>query len=274
MKKGIFTLLTFALLFTMSLWAQSNNTRKDNTGSGSNKVNNTTPPADQAPVAVPNNKNGKTPADSEQAKAVKRLDDAAADLDRLVNAPDSGIPQSALAKAKCVAIVPTLVKGGFIFGAEHGRGAATCRLPNNHWSGPAFFTMTGGSWGAQIGGEAVDLVLLFMTDEGANKLMQANWKLGGDVGIAAGPYGRQAAASTSWKANTAILTYSKAKGAFIGATLNGTNVRSDHDAMKALYGRDFPDFRDVLTGKVPVPPAANRFIAAIRRDFGEAVANK
>ena len=274
MKKGILTLLTFALLFTMSLWAQSNNTRSNNTGSGSGKDNNTTPPADQAPVAVPNTTNGKAAADTEEGKALKRLDDAAADLNRTVGAPDSGIPQTVLAKAKCVAIVPSLIKGGFVFGAEHGRGVATCRLPNNHWSAPAFFTMTGGSWGAQIGIAGVDLVMLFMTDEGANKLMQANWKLGGDVGIAAGPWGREGSASTSWKANTAILTYSRAKGAFIGATLNGTNIRVDDDAMRAFYGGKSPTFESVLHGKVAVPPAANRFIASIRQDFHEAAANK
>jgi len=274
MKKGILTLLTFALLFTMSLWAQSNNTRNNNTGSGNDKVNNTTPPADQAPVAVPNTKNGKAPADTEEGKALKRLDDSAADLNRTVGAPDSGIPQTILAKAKCVAIVPTLIKGGFIFGAEHGRGVATCRLPNNHWSAPAFFTMTGGSWGAQIGGESVDLIMLFMTDEGANKLMQANWKVGGDVGIAAGPYGRQATANTDWKFNTGILTYSRAKGVFAGATLNGTNVHVDEKAMSAIYGRKNPTFESVLRGQVPVPRGADRFIASIRQDFHEAAASK
>jgi lipid-binding SYLF domain-containing protein len=173
-----------------------------------------------------------------------------------------------------VAIVPTLAKGGFIFGAEHGRGVATCRLPNGRWSGPAFFTLTGGSWGAQIGGEAVDLVMLFMNDEGANKLMQAKWKIGGDVGIAAGPWGREGSASTDWKANTGILTYSKAKGAFVGATLNGANVHVDENAMRALYGNPYPNFRAVLTGKTRVPPAANRFIASVRQDFHEASANK
>ncbi len=214
------------------------------------------------------------PADTEEGKAVKRLDDSALDLNRTVGAPDSGVPQTVLAKAKCVAIVPSLIKGGFIFGAEHGRGVATCRLPNNHWSAPAFFNITGGSWGAQIGGESVDLIMLFMTDEGANKLMQANWKIGADVGIAAGPYGRQGSASTDWKFNTSILTYSRAKGVFAGATLNGTNVHVDEKAMRAFYGGKNPTFESVLRGRVAVPPAANRFIASIRQDFHEAAASK
>ncbi len=266
MKKGTLSLFAFTLLFVVSVWAQSNNS----------KVNNTIPPADQPPMAdaQQHGNTGPSYGDQNQSKVLKRLDDSAADLNRTVSAPDSGIPQTVLTKAKCVAIVPSLVKGGFIFGAEHGRGVATCRLPNGHWSGPAFFTLTGGSWGAQIGGEAVDLIMLFMTDEGANKLMQAKWKIGGDVGIAAGPYGRQGSASTDWKANTGILTYSRAKGAFIGATLNGTNVHVDENAMRAFYGNNYPNFRNVLTGKTRVPPAADRFLASVRHDFHEAVANK
>jgi lipid-binding SYLF domain-containing protein len=211
----------------------------------------------------------------EHSKVIKRLDDASADLNRLTSAPDNGIPNSMLAKAKCVAIVPSLVKGGFIFGAEHGRGVATCRVANGRWSGPAFFTVTGGSWGAQIGGEDVDLVMLFMTDEGAKKLLAANWKIGADVGIAAGPWGRQGTASTDWKMNTAILTYSKAKGAFIGATLNGTNVHVDEPAMQAFYSNSSADgFRKVLTGDVQPPLAARQFLSSIRHDFHEATASE
>ncbi len=108
-------------------------------------------------------------ADDEKSKATQRLDKASADLNQLINAPDSGIPDTILAKAKCVAIIPSLVKGGFVFGAEHGRGVATCRVANGRWSAPAFFTLTGGSWGAQIGGEDVSLVMLFMNQEGAEK---------------------------------------------------------------------------------------------------------
>ena len=242
MKRAILSLLIVVLVFTLCGWAQTNS---DN-----------------------NNR------DDENSKAMKRMDDAAADLNRLTNAPDNGIPDTILAKAKCVSIIPSLVKGGFIFGAEHGRGVATCRV-DNKWSAPAFFTLTGGSWGAQIGGEAVDLVMLFMTDEGAEKLMAANWKIGGDVGIAAGPWGRQGSASTDWKMNTGILTYSRAKGAFIGATLNGANVHVDEKAMRAAYGSSNPPgFRDVLSGKVPAPPDANQFLAAIRQNFHEAAATK
>jgi lipid-binding SYLF domain-containing protein len=204
----------------------------------------------------------------------KRLNDAAADLNKLTNAGDSGIPQSILADAKCIAIVPSLVKGGFIVGAQHGRGVATCRVPNKKsWSAPAFFVITGGSWGAQIGVEGVDLVMLFMNQEGADKLLSAEWKIGADAGIAAGPFGRDASANTDWKLNSGILTYSRAKGLFAGATLNGANVRADVDSIRSFYGRTI-NFRDLLTGKVAPPPAARPFLAQIRQNFREANASK
>jgi lipid-binding SYLF domain-containing protein len=202
----------------------------------------------------------------------KRLNDAAEDLNRLTNAPDNNIPQSILADAKCVAIVPTLIKGGFIVGAQNGRGVATCRTEHG-WSAPAFFAITGGSWGAQIGAEGVDLVMLFMNKEGADKLLSAEWKIGADAGIAAGPYGRDASANTDWKLNSGILTYSRAKGLFVGATLNGANVRADMDSIRAFYGRD-ENYRSILEGNVMAPPAAHQFLADIRQNFHEANAAK
>jgi SH3 domain-containing YSC84-like protein 1 len=207
----------------------------------------------------------------EAAKAQNRLNEAASELNHLVNA-QAGIPQGILADAKCIAIVPKLVKGGFVIGAEHGRGVATCRVGNS-WSAPAFFTITGGSWGAQIGAEGVDLVMLFMNQQGAERLLSANWKIGGDVGIAAGPYGRDASANTSVKLNAGILTYSKAKGAFIGASLDGAHVHADERAIRGFYGDDH-SFRELLTGQVTPPPAAQQFVAEIRRDVREAEASK
>jgi SH3 domain-containing YSC84-like protein 1 len=208
----------------------------------------------------------------EVEKATHRMNDAADDLNRLTNAGDRGIPESILADAKCVAIIPSLVKGGFVFGAEHGRGVASCRV-GGRWSAPAFFTLTGGNWGAQIGLEGVDLVMLFMNDEGARHLLSANWKIGGDVGIAAGPWGRDASANTDWKASSGILTYSRAKGAFIGASLDGANIHTDEHAIRAFYGRDY-GFRSLLNGEVQPPPAAHTFLTDLRRDFHEAEAGK
>jgi lipid-binding SYLF domain-containing protein len=203
----------------------------------------------------------------------RRLNEAAEDLNKLTSAGDNNIPQSILADAKCVAIVPSLVKGGFIVGGEHGRGVATCRVHERGWSAPAFFTITGGSWGAQIGVEGVDLVMLFMNQEGANKLLAANWKIGADAGIAAGPFGREASASTDWKMNSGILTYSRAKGVFAGATLNGANVRADMDSIKSFYGRPV-GFRDLLEGRIMPPPKAHEFLSQIRQNFHEAEAAK
>jgi lipid-binding SYLF domain-containing protein len=209
----------------------------------------------------------------DNAEVVKRLNDAAADLNRLTSAGDNNIPQTILADAKCVAIVPSLIKGGFIVGAQHGRGVATCRVPDKGWSAPAFFTITGGSWGAQIGVEGVDLVMLFMNQEGANKLLAAEWKIGADAGIAAGPFGRDASANTDWKMNSGILTYSRAKGVFAGATLNGANVRADVDSIRSFYGKTY-NFRSLLTGTVAPPPAARPFLTQIRQNFHEANAAK
>ncbi len=194
-----------------------------------------------------------------------RLAKAEETIDQLTDAKDSAIPEKILKNAKCVAIIPSMVKGGFVFGAEHGRGVATCRV-NGRWSAPAFFTATGGSWGAQIGVEGIDLVMVFNNEEGANKLLDANFKIGGDVSAAAGPIGRDAQASTDIKANTAILTYSRARGAFAGATLNGVSVRPDKDSTIAFYGHEV-DFRDALTGKVRPNAQARKFLSALAKDF-------
>jgi len=194
-----------------------------------------------------------------------RLEKAQEVLDQLTDVKESVIPDKILKDAHCIAIIPSMVKGGFVFGAEHGRGVATCRV-DGRWSAPAFFTATGGSWGAQIGVEGIDLVMVFRTREGAEKLLDADFKIGGDVSAAAGPIGREASASTDIKANTEILTYSRAKGAFAGATLNGVSVRPDEDSTIAFYGHDV-SFRDALTGKVRPPADARAFLSALHRDM-------
>ena len=209
----------------------------------------------------------------EADRAERRLQKSAHDLNELINAGDRGIPQSILADANCVAIVPTFIKGGFVVGAHYGRGVATCRNQANRWSAPAFFTLTGGSWGAQIGVADVDLVMLFMDRKGAEQLMRNQWRIGADAGIAAGPFGRDVSASTSAKFNTGILTYSRAKGVFIGATLNGANVHADKKAIRAFYGKDY-NFRQLLEGRVRPPHAAQPFLAEINRNFRTAEASK
>jgi lipid-binding SYLF domain-containing protein len=205
--------------------------------------------------------------------ATDRLDNAANVLKEVMGTPDKGIPQEVMDHAKCVAVVPHMVKGGFVFGAEGGRGVATCRTANG-WSAPAFFSIEGGSWGLQIGVEGIDLVMIFQNDQGMEHLINSKFKVGADASAAAGPVGRHASADTDWKMNAEILTYSRAKGAFAGLTLNGAAVHEDKDSMTAVYGPD-ADERAVLTGKVPPPASAHAFLAAVRGAKAEsAEANK
>ncbi len=201
-------------------------------------------------------------ADSKKEDATDRLDKAAAVLHEVMAAPDKGIPDEVLDHAKCIAVVPHMVKGGFVFGAEGGRGVATCRTASG-WSAPAFFAVTGGSWGLQIGVEGIDLVMIIQSDKGMEHLLSSKFQIGADASAAAGPVGRHASADTDWKMNAEILTYSRAKGVFAGLTLNGNAVRTDEDSMKAVYGPDVTS-RAVLTGKVPPPASAHAFLAAVR----------
>jgi lipid-binding SYLF domain-containing protein len=198
----------------------------------------------------------------EKEDAVDRLDNSTKVLSEIMGAPDKGIPEEVLDGAKCVAVVPHLIKGGFVFGAKHGRGVATCRTANG-WSAPSFFAVTGGSWGAQIGAEGVDLVMMIMNDKGMQNLLNSKFQMGGEVSAAGGPVGRHASAGTDWKLDTQILTYSRAKGAFAGATLEGAGIRQDDDAIRAIYGRELTP-RALLTGKVPPPAAAHQFLATVR----------
>jgi lipid-binding SYLF domain-containing protein len=199
-----------------------------------------------------------------------RLDNATLVLHQIMAAPDNGIPQEVLEHAKCIAVVPHMISGGLVFGAENGRGVATCRTENG-WSAPAFFAITGGSWGLQIGVEGVDLVMVFQGDRGMQRLEDAKFQLGADASAAAGPVGRHATADTDWKLNTEILTYSRAKGLFAGLTLTGADVRRDDSSMDAFYGPDTSTHR-VLRGEVATPPSANPFLDAVRDAKAQAIA--
>jgi lipid-binding SYLF domain-containing protein len=162
-----------------------------------------------------------------------------------------------------------MVKGGFVFGAENGRGVATCRTARG-WSAPAFLAITGGSWGLQIGVEGVDLVMIIQNDKGMERLLSSKFQLGADASAAAGPVGRHASADTDWKLNTEILTYSRAKGAFAGLTLSGASIRRDDDSMQSFYGHHVTT-EAVLTGKVTAPASAHSFLAAVRGAKAKAV---
>ncbi len=206
----------------------------------------------------------------EKEDATERLDNATKVLNQIMSTPDKGIPDEVLDGAKCIAVVPHLIKGGFVFGAKHGRGVATCRTANG-WSAPSFFSVTGGSWGAQIGVEGVDLIMMIMNEKGMQQLLNSKFQIGGEVSAAGGPVGRHASAGTDWKLDTQILTYSRAKGAFAGATLEGAGISQDGDAIRAIYGKDLTP-RAILTGKVPAPAAASQFLATVRD--AKAVADK
>lgn len=199
-----------------------------------------------------------------------RLDHAGRVLHEIMAAPDSGIPEEVLDHAKCVAVVPHLLKGGFVFGAENGRGVATCRTAAG-WSAPSFFTITGGSWGLQIGVEGVDLVMIIQNDRGMQRLIGSKFEIGADASAAAGPVGRHASADTNWKLDTEILTYSRARGAFAGVTLNGAAIRRDDDSTEAIYGHEIST-RKILRGEVAVPESAHSFLDAVRDAKAQAVA--
>lgn len=209
-------------------------------------------------------------AGTDREATVDRLNHAGAVLHEIMSAPDKGIPEEVLEHAKCVAVVPHLLKGGFIFGAENGRGVATCRTANG-WSAPSFFAITGGSWGLQIGIEGVDLVMIIQNEKGMQRLIGSNFELGADASAAAGPVGRHASANTDWKLETEVLTYSRARGAFAGLTLKGASIRRDNDSTEAIYGHKISTSR-ILSGKVAVPAAAQAFLDAVRDAKAQAIA--
>jgi lipid-binding SYLF domain-containing protein len=202
--------------------------------------------------------------DQTKTDVVDRLNSSTKALHQILAAPDKGIPKEVLEGAKCVAVVPGLIKGGFIVAGKHGRGVATCRLPSGRWSAPALFTISGGSWGAQIGVESVDLVMLIMNDDGMRHLLHDKFQIGGEAAAAAGPVGRHAAAGTDWKLESQMLTYSRSKGLFAGIDLGGSWVERDKDSTLALYGKDLTSTQ-VLTGKVAAPIDARAFLTEVRR---------
>src|SRR5438270_8835994 len=198
--------------------------------------------------------------------AAGRVESAATVLNEIMSTPDKGIPSEILGSAKCVAVVPSLLKGGFVVGGAHGRGMATCRTASG-WSAPAPLTTTGGSFGLQIGGQAVNVIMVIMNDRGMTALLSSQFKLGADASVAAGPVGRHVEGSTDWKMRAEVLTYSRARGLFAGLTLNGAVIKQDEDATRELYGR-MVDFKTILTGSVPTPQAAEPFVAAVRKAVG------
>jgi len=207
-------------------------------------------------------------APSKDSKANDRVQAAADVLNEIQAAPDKGIPQKILGSSECVAVVPSMLKGGFIFGAKYGRGIASCRTPKG-WSAPAFFMIEGGSFGLQIGGQAVDLVLLIMNKNGVEHLLSSQFSLGADASVAAGPVGREAEGNTDWKMRAEVLTYSRARGVFAGVTLNGAVVKQDKSSTRDFYGHMVTS-KASLTGEVDAPAAASAFLTTLAKWAQEA----
>jgi lipid-binding SYLF domain-containing protein len=198
----------------------------------------------------------------------KRLDASAKVLEEIMGTPDKAIPDKVMRDAKCIAVVPSMVKIAVGFGGSHGKGVATCRTESGRWSAPAPITITGGSWGLQLGGQAVDLVMVVTNDDGMQHLLSSKFKLGADASAAAGPVGRDAAADTDWKMKAEVLTYSRARGVFAGIDLNGSSVTQDKDETRLLYGSFIP-FQDILAGKVHAKASTAAFLDAVRKYSGQ-----
>lgn len=208
---------------------------------------------------------GMLPAHAQDTKLTDRLDSAAAVVQEIMATPDKGIPQSILASASCVVVVPHYKKGAFVIGAQYGQGVATCRTPRG-WSAPVFVRLEGGSFGWQIGGQSTDLVLVAMNQGGLESMLKSKVKLGGDASVAAGPVGRNAEASTDIVMHSEFLAYSRNRGIFAGLDLSGTDLSQNGDDTRTEYGSDIP-FERVLHGDVPTPPNARRFVHTVARFF-------
>jgi len=193
----------------------------------------------------------------------QRLRSAATVLHEILSAPDKGIPEDLLARAQCVMIVPGLKKGAFLVGGEYGRGFAVC-CRDGVWGGPAAIRFGGGSFGAQIGGESTDVVMLVMNRHGMEKLASDKFTIGGDGSAAAGPVGRTSAADTDILLHAEILSYSRTRGVFAGVSLDGTVVSQDHSEDRKLYGRDVRN-QGVLMGDVRPPEVARSLISELER---------
>jgi lipid-binding SYLF domain-containing protein len=200
-------------------------------------------------------------AGSARQDSVARLQSSIDVIHAIMATPDKGIPEEVMNDAKCIVVVPNLIKGGFVLGGKHGRGVASCRTAEG-WSAPAFVSVGGGSAGLQIGLEGVDLVMLVMNDKGLQQLLSSKFELTGEGSVAAGPVGRHASAGTDWKMTTEVLSYSRSKGVFAGLTLEGAVVEQDNDSTRAIYGKQL-EFRNILSGKVATPKSAEPFMKAV-----------
>ncbi len=207
-------------------------------------------------------------AADDRGKLDSRLDAARTVIDQIMSTPDKAVPNGIARRATCIAVVPGVVKGAFIVGAEYGQGVVTCRT-HHGWSGPVFIRLGGGSFGFQIGGQGTDLVLVAINQKGFQDLLHDRFKIGGDASAAAGPVGRDAQASTDLSMRAELLTWSRSRGVFAGIDLNGVSISQNAGDTDELYGAAHP-FNEILHGAVPPPSQAEGFLHAVRQYFGEA----
>jgi lipid-binding SYLF domain-containing protein len=205
---------------------------------------------------------------ADKTEESERISKAIEVVGDLVKTPDEAIPEYILERAEAIVVIPTLVKGGLVVGAEHGKGVMSARdaAAARGWTAPSFVTMTGGSIGWQIGLQSVDLVLLVMNRDGIDDLLSSEFKLGANTSVAAGPVGRSAQAATGAKMTAKILAYSRAKGLFAGATIEGATLRDDPDANQRFYGKAL-SAKELFAGAPPtgVPPLVTSWRAALQR---------
>jgi SH3 domain-containing YSC84-like protein 1 len=267
----LFAVLSLFILALASLpWAQTSNSDQTSTSTPATSADK--PAANSSASQTASSDSKMTSAEKNETDIAKRLDNAATVLSEIMGTPDKAIPGNVFADAKCVMVIPSMIHIAVGFGGRHGKGVATCRTADG-WSAPAPVDLTGGSWGLQLGGEAVDLVMLVMNEKGMQHLLSSKFKIGAEASGAAGPVGRQAAGSTDWKMKSEILSYSRSRGAFAGINLNGSSVKQDRDETAVLYGKVVP-FTALLSGKVPAPAVSRNFLSTIRKYANVAAENK
>ena len=198
-----------------------------------------------------------------QGVETDRLAEAAKVLDEVLSAPDKGVPQAIIEKAQAIVVIPSTVKGALIIGAQRGKGVMSVKSANG-WSAPAFVTLTGGSVGFQIGGQASDIVLVVVNERGIDSLAQNTFKIGGDASVAGGPVGREATASTDYKLEAQILSYSRSRGLFAGVSLAGSTIRADRNANEKIYGVGYSTRNIVVERKVEPTAAAEPWLKVLK----------
>jgi SH3 domain-containing YSC84-like protein 1 len=206
--------------------------------------------------------------------ANERAGKAAIVLRQIMSAPDQSIPQELLDRSYCIAVFPTVIKGGFVFGGQYGRGLVSCRRDKGSWGAPAFFTIGGGSFGLQIGGQAVDLVLLFINDDGVQGLLKNKFEVGAGAAAAAGPVGRNATLSTDIQLNTKILSYSRSKGLFAGLELKGAVITQDKGTNEVIYEQKISAREILIEGKARAPEGVLIFPQTLRQFSAQLIQNQ